>query len=99
MRVTLLASAAFAIPTLDALVEAGHEVVVGTQPSRPAGRGRKITPTQVALRAAELGIASQELSDVNDRDALDWLSSGQPDLLVVVAFGQKLKCDFNSCQR
>jgi methionyl-tRNA formyltransferase len=90
MRVTLLGSAAFAIPTLDALVEGGHEVVIGTQPARKAGRGRKLTPTQVALRAAELGVDARELPDVNDRDALDWLSASQPDLIVVVAFGQKL---------
>lgn len=90
MRVTLLGSAAFAIPTLDALIEGGHEVMVGTQPARRAGRGRKLTPTQVALRGAELGLPVRELEDINDRAALDWLSSGQPDLLVVVAFGQKL---------
>jgi methionyl-tRNA formyltransferase len=90
MRVTLLGSAAFAIPTLDALLEGGHELAIGTQPARKAGRGRKLTPTQVALRAAEIGLEARELADVNDRDALDWLAATQPDLIVVVAFGQKL---------
>jgi methionyl-tRNA formyltransferase len=90
MRVTLLGSAAFAIPTLDALIEGGHEVMVGTQPARRAGRGQKLTPTQVSLRASEIGLPAHELEDINDVESLDWLTAGQPDLLVVVAFGQKL---------
>ncbi len=90
MRVTLLASADFALPALEALVQAGHELSVGTQPGRPAGRGRGLRRTPVALRAEALGVASRELDDVNDVAALDWLSFCRPDLLVVVAFGQKL---------
>jgi methionyl-tRNA formyltransferase len=91
VRVTLLASAEFAVPTLDALLTRGHEVAVGTQPARPAGRGRKTPrPTPVAARAAELGLDPRELADVNEPDGLAWLTSTAPDLLVVTAFGQKL---------
>ncbi len=90
MRVTLLASAAFARPTLDALLTAGHEVCVGTQPARPAGRGRGLRPTPLAEHAAELGLDAVELEDVNDPDGLAWLTSTAPDLVAVVAFGQKL---------
>jgi len=91
MKVTLLASAAFAVPTLDALIEAGHEVSVGTQPARPAGRGRKrAQPTPMADYCLELGLPAQELPDVNAPEGLAWLTGNQPDLILVVAFGQKL---------
>jgi methionyl-tRNA formyltransferase len=90
MRVTLLASAEFALPTLEALLASGHEVALGTQPARPAGRGQVLRPTPVAARAAELGLAAQELEDVNAPAGLDWLRTTHPDLVAVVAFGQKL---------
>jgi len=90
MRVTLLASAEFALPTLEALLASGHEVALGTQPARPAGRGQQLRPTPVAARAAELGLAAQELEDVNAPAGLDWLRTTNPDLVAVVAFGQKL---------
>lgn len=92
MKVTLLATAEFAVPTLRALLEQGHEVSVGTQPARPAGRGRRLRPTPVAAAAAvaELGLDAVELDDVNDPEGLAWLTETHPDLLVVVAFGQKL---------
>ena len=90
MRVTLLASADFALPTLERLMLAGHEVSVGTQPARPAGRGRRARPTPIAARCADLGLNAEELDDVDDKPGLEWLTSTQPDVVVVVAFGQKL---------
>src|SRR5262249_11264351 len=90
MRVTLLASADFAIPVLEALVASGHEVALGSQPARPAGRGQKSRATPVAARASELGLPAQELADVNSPEGLDWLRTTSPDLVAVVAFGQKL---------
>ncbi len=90
MRVTLLASADFALPTLEQLMLRGHEVAVGTQPARPAGRGRRARPTPIAARCADLGLDAEELDDVNDKAGLEWLASTQPDLVAVVAFGQKL---------
>ena len=90
MRVTLLASAGFARPALDALLAGGHEVSVGTQPARPAGRGRSLRPTEIWSHAEELGLGARELEDVNDPDGLAWLTGTDPDLVVVVAFGQKL---------
>lgn len=91
MRITLLATADFAVPTLGKLIEEGHEVAIGTQPARPAGRGRRLRPTSIAVAAAELGLDAVELDDVNGPEGLSWLSGSQPDLLVVVAFGQKLE--------
>ena len=57
MRIIFMGSPQFAVPTLNALVAAGHEVVAAyTQPPRPAGRGKGDRATAVELRASELGI-------------------------------------------
>src|SRR5689334_23788349 len=57
MRIVFMGSPDFAVPSLDALVEAGHEVVaVYAQPPRPAGRGKADRKTAVHERAEELGI-------------------------------------------
>jgi len=90
MKVTLLASAEFAIPVLEALISSGHEAALGTQPARPAGRGRRNQVTPVSARASEFGLPAHELPDVNAPEGLQWLTSTHPDVLVVVAFGQKL---------
>ena len=90
MKVAYLSSAEFGIPTLDALVRGGHEIVVGTMPARPAGRGRSLRATPVAMHAAQLGIPAMELEDVNAPEGLAWLREVDPDVTVVVAFAQKL---------
>ncbi len=90
MNVTLLASSEFALPTLQALIDRQHEVSVGTQPARGAGRGQSPQPTPVALGAKALGLAVEEIENVNEKKGLEWLSSTSPDVLVVIAFGQKL---------
>ena len=57
MRIVFMGSPEFAVPSLDALVEAGHEIAaVYCQPPRPAGRGKAPRPTAVQLRAKSLGI-------------------------------------------
>jgi len=57
VRVAFLGTAAFAIPTLEALLESGHEVVaVITGPDKPAGRGRSLKPTPVKSFALEAGV-------------------------------------------
>jgi methionyl-tRNA formyltransferase len=57
LRIIFMGSPEFAVPTLDALVGAGHDVVAAyTQPPRPAGRGKSERPTAVEIRAHELGI-------------------------------------------
>ncbi len=90
MKITVLASGEFAVPTVDALVHGGHEVVIATQPARPAGRGRKARPTAVAAHAATLGVPCEEIEDVNALAGLEWITATTPDVLAVVAFGQKL---------
>ncbi len=90
MKVTLLASGAFALPTFQRLIAGGYEIAVGTQPARPAGRGRRLAPTAVGRYAADAGLSVEELDDVNSPEGLAWLDGTHCDLIVVVAFGQKL---------
>ena len=84
----------FAVPTLHALAENFTVVGVITQPDRPAGRGRKMTPPPVKVLAAELGIPILQPPRLRkDPDALAQLSAWKPDVIAVAAFGQILKPD------
>ncbi len=97
MRIVFLGSGAFGVPTLDALAAgtaAGasrHEVVaVVSQPDKPAGRGKVLTPTPIALRAAELGIPVTKPVDINEASVREAVRAHRADAWVVIAFGQKL---------
>ena len=73
------------VPTLRALMAAGHEVVqVFSQPDRPAGRGKKLTPTPIAELAIEHALPLVRTDNIN-AEALP-----AADLMVVIAFGQKI---------
>lgn len=85
LRVIFAGSGEFGVPTLRALREAGHDVVrVVTQPDRPAGRGRAMTPTPLAAAALEGGLNVVRTADMN-KDVLP-----AADVMVVIAFGQKI---------
>jgi len=78
-------SGEFGSPTLRALVDAGHKVIhVFTQPDRPAGRGKKLTCTPIASLAMELGLPVTRTADINAEPL------PPADLLIVIAFGQKI---------
>ena len=90
MRIVFLGSGAFGIPTLDAL-SARHEVVaVVSQPDKPAGRGKVLTPTPLAVRAAELGIPLTTPIDINEPSVCAAVRAPPADAWVIIAFGQKL---------
>ncbi len=92
MRLVFLGSGAFGTPTLEALAAAaGHEVVlVVTQPDKPAGRGKVLTPTPIALCAERLGIRVLKPTDINEASVRAELRGIAADAWVVIAFGQKL---------
>jgi methionyl-tRNA formyltransferase len=78
----------FAVPALDALHAAGHEIrAVYTQPDRPAGRGRSLARSPVKLRAAELGLVVEQPATLRSDAAAEGLRSHGADLMVVVAYG------------
>ena len=89
MRVVFMGTPAFAVPTLRALVEAGHEVVsVLSQPDRPVGRGRHLTAPPVKVAALELGLDVFQPHRVKDPQAFGHLEAARADVFVVVGYGQ-----------
>lgn len=90
MRIVFLGSGAFGVPTLDALAVRHQVVAVVSQPDKPAGRGKVLTPTPIAARAAELGIPLLRPADVNEPSVRDAVRGLGADAWVVIAFGQKL---------
>jgi methionyl-tRNA formyltransferase len=78
----------FAVPTLDALVAAGHDVVaVYSQPPRPANRGKKLTPSAVHERAEELGLPVRTPLTLRDADAQAAFAELDLDVAIVAAYG------------
>ncbi len=78
----------FAVPTLKALLDSPFEVcAVYTQPDRPAGRGRKLTPSPVKQLAIENQIPVFQPENFKDPEALARLEDLNADLMVVIAYG------------
>lgn len=81
----------FAVPSLRALIESGSRVLrVVTQPDRPRGRGKKLTPGPVKRYALEQGLEVLQPVKIRDRVFVDLIRALEPDLIVVVAFGRIL---------
>lgn len=88
MRIIFMGSPDFAVPTLGALIEAGHEVIVAyTQPPRPAGRGREERPTPVEERAGELGIEVRTPKSLRGEAEQEAFAELEADVAVVAAYG------------
>lgn len=91
MRVVFLGSGAFAVPSLEALLDAGHDVpALVCQPDRGAGRGRAVQPPPTAPAALAHGLTVLQPRRIRAPEALAALRALQPELLVVVAYGQLL---------
>lgn len=85
LRLIFAGSGEFGLPTLKALRAAGHDLLlVVSQPDRPAGRGRKTVPTPIAQYAIESNLPLLRTDNINAE------SLPAADLLVVIAFGQKI---------
>ena len=88
MRIVFMGSPDFAVPSLDALVEAGHEVVAAyCQPPRPAGRGKVERKTAVHERAEQLGIEVRTPRTLRDEEEQTRFRALDADLAVVAAYG------------
>ncbi len=78
----------FALPSLDAIAASRHRLVaVYTQPDRPAGRGRRLAASPVKQRALALGLPVMQPEAFRDSAAAVELSTHEPDVMVVVAYG------------
>jgi len=89
MRLIFLGTPAFAVPTLERIVEAAHTVLtVVTQPDRPRGRGQHAAPPPVKEAALRLGIPVFQPERVRRPEAVEHLRSLAPEAMVVVGYGQ-----------
>lgn len=88
MKLVFAGTPEFAVPTLAALIEAGHEVVlVLTQPDRPAGRGMKLKPSPVKLLAQQHGIPVYQPQSLKLDEAQAPIAAVAADVMVVAAYG------------
>lgn len=88
MRIIFMGTPDFAVPTLDALVEAGHDVVAAySQPPRRAGRGKSLTPSPVQRRAEQLGIPVRTPVSLKDSAVQSDFAALNADVAVVAAYG------------
>ena len=88
MRIVFMGTPEFAVPTLLALREAGHEIpAVYTQPPRPAGRGKQLQPSPVHRAATVLGIEVRYPQGLRDIEAQADFLALEPEVAIVVAYG------------
>jgi methionyl-tRNA formyltransferase len=88
VRIVFAGTPEFAVPALDALHAAGHQLLAAyTQPDRPAGRGRRVAASAVKCRAVELGVPVEQPQNLREQPALERLARYRPELIVVVAYG------------
>ena len=100
MRIVFWGTPAFALPALRALGGEGFDVLaVVTQPDRPAGRGRELHPSAVKQEAEREGIPVLQPESARDPAFVEALRALEPDLSIVVAYGQILKPEVLSVPR
>lgn len=87
MRIVFAGTPDFAVPCLRAAAQRGEVVAVYTQPDRPAGRGRELTPSPVKREALLRGIPVLQPENFRSAESKAALRALQPDLMVVVAYG------------
>ena len=88
MRIAFMGTPEFAVPTLEALVAAGHQVVVAyCQPPRPAGRGKALRPSPVQARAEELGIEVRTPLTLREPEEQAAFAALDLDAAIVAAYG------------
>jgi methionyl-tRNA formyltransferase len=88
MRLAFMGTPDFAVPTLDALLAAGHDVVaVYSQPPRPAGRGKALRPSPVHARADAAGIEVRTPLTLRDKDEQHAFAALDLDAAIVAAYG------------
>ena len=90
-KIVFMGSPDFSIPAMRALAEVYPIVGVVTQPDRPAGRGRVLTPPPVKRLALELGLPLIQPERLRQPEAMAQLQAWAPDVIVVAAFGQILR--------
>lgn len=103
MRIVFMGSPDFAVPSLEALRQAGHDIVLTVcQPDKPSGRGRAVSRCAVKVYAEEHGLPVQTPDKVRGKSAVDFIDAVQalkPDFVVVAAYGKILSTRLLSLAR
>jgi len=89
-RTIFMGTPDFAVPSLDAIASSCDIVAVITQPDKPAGRGDRLAPPKVKVRALELGLPVLQPMKLRDPAVHQELAGLRPDLIIVVAYGKIL---------
>lgn len=91
MKIIFMGTPDFSVGTLEALIEAGHEVVLAvTQPDKPRGRGKEVLYSPVKEAALAHGIPVFQPRRIRDAESIEELAKYPADVMVVIAFGQIL---------
>lgn len=91
MKILFMGTPDFAVPSLDALAAAGHQLVGAfSQPDKPKNRGMKLQPTPVKVCAERLGVPVFQPTKLRDGTVLETIRQLDPDLIVVAAYGRIL---------
>ena len=94
MKVVFMGTPDFAVPTLEKIIEAGHEVIgVVTQPDKAKGRGKKVLFPPVKEKALEHNLTVYQPRRAREPEFIEQMRALNPDVMVVVAFGQILPKD------
>lgn len=89
MKLVFMGTPDFAVPCLEELINAGHEIIgVFTQPDKPVGRKRVMTPPPVKVCAEKNGITVYQPDSVRTEEVLSLMKELNPDCVVVVAYGK-----------
>lgn len=100
MRIVFMGTPDFAVPSLKALVEAGHQVCgVFTQPDKPKNRGMKLQQPPVKEYALSVGLPVYQPAKMRDGEALGILQELKPELIAVAAYGKLLPVDILNLPR
>lgn len=91
--IVFMGSPDFALPVFKKMIENFNVVGVVTQPDRPAGRGRQLTPPPVKILAKQHNLPVIQPESLKDNQAMQQLRDWDPDLIVVAAFGQILRSE------
>ena len=91
MRIVYMGTPPFAVPPLQSLISAGHEIVgVVTRIDKPAGRGKVLTPPAVKVAAEQSGVPVFQPKRVREPESVAAIGAMGPDVIVVAAYGQIL---------
>ena len=90
MRLVFMGSPGLAVPALEAVSASGNLVGIVTQPPKRKGRGLKVEPSPVAVKAVQLGLKPAAPSSLRDNDFRAYFRSLDPDLAVIMAYGRIL---------